>query len=109
MPWRRVRQRCTRRMQLRTAFTWRWRSGLTQALGSASPVFHPAVASKLQEELERQAVALEEDICHLRTLIAADRKRPIKDFWRRHAKDIVQGLNAVQQVIQVESWSASGL
>ena len=63
---------------------------LTEELRGASPGFCPATQSQLQEELERQAAALEEDIHHLRALLAADGKRAIKEFWRRHAKDIAQ-------------------
>ena len=63
---------------------------LTEELWGASPGFRLATHGQLQEELERQAAALEEDIRQLRALQAADRKRAIKDFWRRHAPDIAQ-------------------
>ena len=63
---------------------------LTEALRDASPGFRPATQSQLQEELERQAAALQEDIRQLRELLAADRKHAIKDFWRRQAQDIAQ-------------------
>ena len=63
---------------------------LAEELRGASPRLRPTTQGKLQEELERQAVALEEDIRQLRALLAADRKRAIKDFWRCHAPDIVQ-------------------
>ena len=53
---------------------------LTEELRSASAGFRPATQSQLQEELERQAATLKEDICILRALLAADRKRAIKDF-----------------------------
>ena len=53
---------------------------LTEALRGAWLEFCPATQGQLQEELERQATALEEDIRHLRALLAADRKRAIKDF-----------------------------
>ena len=58
---------------------------LTETLRGALPGFRPATQSQLQEELERQAAALEEDVRQLRALLAADCKRPIKDFWRRKA------------------------
>ena len=58
-------------------------------LQGASPGFHLATQSQLQEELERQAAALEEAIRLLRALLAADRKRAIRDFWRCHTQDIV--------------------
>ena len=45
-----------------------------------SPGFRPTTQGQLQEELGRQAAALEEDIRQLRALLAADRKRAIKDF-----------------------------
>ena len=61
---------------------------LTEELRGALPGFRPATQGELQEELERQAAALKEDIRHLRALLAADCKRTIKDFWRRHAQDI---------------------
>ena len=61
---------------------------LAEELRGASPGFRPTAQGQLQEELERQAAALEEDIRQLRALLAADRKRAIKDFWRRHAPDI---------------------
>ena len=51
-----------------------------EELQGASPGFHPATQNQLQEDLERQAAALEEDIRHLRALLVADRKRAIKDF-----------------------------
>ena len=57
---------------------------LADELWGASPGFRPTTQGQLQEELERQAAALEEDIRQLRALLAADRKRAIKDFWRRH-------------------------
>ena len=63
---------------------------LAKELRGASPGFCPTTQGQLQEELERQAAALEEDIRQLRALLAADRKRAIKDFWRRHAPDIAQ-------------------
>ena len=61
---------------------------LAEELRGASPGFRPTTQGQLQEELERQAAALEEDIRKLRALLAADRKHAIKDFWRRHAPDI---------------------
>ena len=61
---------------------------LTEELRGASPGFRPATQGQLQEELERQAATLEDDIRHLRALLAANRKHAIKDFWRRHAQDI---------------------
>ena len=63
---------------------------LREELQGVSPGFRPTTQGQLQEELERQAAALEEDIRQLRALLAADRKRAIKDFWRRHAPDIAQ-------------------
>ena len=62
---------------------------LMEVLRGACLGFRPATQGQLQEELERQAATLEEDICQLRTLLAADQKRVIKDFWRRHAQDIL--------------------
>ena len=68
-----------------------------------------ATEGDLQEELNRQAAALEEDIGHLHTLPAADRKRAIKDFWCRHAQYIVQRWKTVRGAIQVEAPGLSGL
>ena len=82
---------------------------LTEQLRAASPGFHPATQDQLQEELERQAAALQEDIRQLHTLLAADRKQAIKDFWRRHAQDIAQRLKAVRGAIEVEAPGPSGL
>ena len=82
---------------------------LTEELWGASPGFHPATQGQLQEEVERQAAALEEDIRQLRTLLAADRKRAFKDFWRRHAQDIAQRWKAVRGAIVVEAPGPSGL
>ena len=81
---------------------------LTEELRGASPGFCPTTQGQLQEELERQAAALEEDIRHLRALLAADRKRAIKDFWRRHAQDIAQRWKAVRGGIEVEAPGPSG-
>ena len=53
---------------------------LAGELRGALPGFRPATQGQPQEELERQAAALEEDIRQLRALLAADRKRAIKDF-----------------------------
>ena len=72
-----------------------------EELRGASPGFRPTTQVQLQEEPERQAAALEEDIRQLRALLAADRKRAIKDFWRRHAPDIAQRWKAVQGAIEV--------
>ena len=53
---------------------------LAEELRGASPGFRPTTQGQIQEQLERQAAALEEDICQLRALLAADRKRAMKDF-----------------------------
>ena len=82
---------------------------LTEELRGASPGFCPATQGQLHEELERQAAAVEEDIRHLRALLAADRKRAIKDFWRRHAQDIAQQWKAMRGAIEVEAPGPSGL
>ena len=82
---------------------------LTEELRGASLGFRPAMQGQLQEELERQAAALEEDIRHLRALLAADRKRAINAFWRRHAQDIAQRWKAVRGAIEVEAPGPSGL
>ena len=49
---------------------------LTEELRGVSPGFRPTTQGQLQEELERQATALEEDIRQLHALLAADRKAP---------------------------------
>ena len=82
---------------------------LTEELRGASPGFRLATQGQLQEELERQAAALEEDIRHLGALLAADRKRAIQDSWRRHALDIAQQWEAVRGAIEVEAPGLSGL
>ena len=82
---------------------------LAEELRGASPGFRPTTQGQLQEELERQAAALEEDIRQLRALLVADRKRAIKDFWRRHAPDIAQRWKAVRGAIEVEAPGPSGL
>ena len=82
---------------------------LAEELRGASPGFRPTTQGQLQEELERQAAALEEDIRQLYALLAADCKRAIKDFWRRHAPDIAQRWKAVRGAIQVEAPGPSGL
>ena len=82
---------------------------LAEELRGASPGLRPTTQGQPQEELERQAAALEEDICQLRALLAADRKRAFKDFWRRHAPDIAQRWKAVQGAIEVEAPGPSGL
>ena len=82
---------------------------LAEELRGASPGFRPATQGQLQEELERQAAALEEDIRQPRALLAADRKRAIKDFWRRHAPDIAQRWKSVRGAMEVEALGPSGL
>ena len=82
---------------------------LAEELRGSSPGFRPTTQGQLQEELERQAAALEEDIRQLRALLAADRKRATKDFWRRHAPDIAQRWKAVRGAIVVEAQGPSGL
>ena len=79
---------------------------LTKALWAAMPRFRPVTQSQLQEELERQAATLEEVIRQLRALLAADRKRAIKDLWRRHVGDIAQRWKAVRGAIEVEAWAS---
>ena len=49
---------------------------LAEELQGASPGFRLTTHGQLQEELERQAAALEEDIRQLRALLAADRSAP---------------------------------
>ena len=82
---------------------------LAEELRGASPGFRPTTQGQLQEELERQAAALEEDIRQLRALLAADCKRAIKDFWRRDAPDIAQRWKAVPGAIEVEAPGPPGL
>ena len=82
---------------------------LAKELRGASPGFRPTTQGQLQEELETQADAVEEDIRQLRALLAADRKRAIKDFWRRHAPDIAQRSKAVRESMEVEAPGPSGL
>ena len=82
---------------------------LTEELRGASPGFRPATQGRLQEELERQAAALQEDLRHLRAVLVADRKRAIKDFWRCHAQDIAQRWKAVREAIEIEAPGPSGL
>ena len=82
---------------------------LVEELRGASPGFCPTTQDQLQEELERQAAALEEDIRQLRALLAADRKRAIKDVWRRHTPDIAQRWKAMRGAIEVEAPGLSGL
>ena len=45
----------------------------------------------------------------MRTLLAADGKRAIKDFWHRHAQDIAQWWKAVRGAIEVEPPGQSAL
>ena len=82
---------------------------LAEELRGASFEFCPTTQGQLQEELERQAAALEEDIRQLRALLAADRKRAIKDLWRRHAPDIAERWKAVRGAIEVQALGQSGL
>ena len=82
---------------------------LAEELRGALPGFRPTTQGQLQEELERRAAALEEDIRQLRALLAADRKRAIKDFWRRQAPDIAQRWKDVREAIEVEAPGPSGL
>ena len=82
---------------------------LAEELRGAPPGFRPTTQGQLQEELERQAAALKEDIRQLRALLAADRKRAIKDFWCRHAPDMAQRWKAVLGAIGVEAPGLSGL
>ena len=82
---------------------------LAEELQGASPGFRPATHGQLQGEPQRQAATLGEDIRHLRALLAADRKRAIKDFWRCHAQDIAQRWKAVRKAIEVEVRGLSGL
>ena len=82
---------------------------VAEELRGASPGFRPTTQGQLQEELERQAAAPEEDIRQLRALLAAGRKRAIRDFWRRHAPDIAQRWKAVRGAIEVEAPCPSGL
>ena len=103
-PWQRARRQRTRH-GIRSEAALR----LTEELQGVSPGFRPTTQGQLQEELERQAAALEEDIRQLRALLAADRKRAIEDFWRRHAPDIAQRWKAVRGAIEVEAPGPSGL
>ena len=45
----------------------------------------------------------------MRALLAADRKRAIKYFWRRHAQDIAQRWKAMRGAIDLEAPGPSGL
>ena len=76
---------------------------LAEELRSASPRLRLTTQGKLQEELERQAAALQEDIRQLRALLATDRRHAIKDFWRRHAPDLAQLWKAVREPMEIEA------
>ena len=76
---------------------------LAEELRGASPGFRPTTQGQLQEELERQAAALKEDIRQLRALLAADRKRAMKDFWLCNAPDIAQRWKAMRGAMEVEA------
>ena len=80
-----------------------------EELRGASPGFRSTTQGQLQEELERQAAALEKDIRQLRALLAADCKRAIRDFGRRHAPDIAQRWKAVWGAMEVEAPGLLGL
>ena len=82
---------------------------LAKELRGVSPGFCPTTQGQLQEELERQAAALEEDIRKLPALVAADRKGAIEDFLRRQGPDIAQRWKAVRGAIEVEAPGLSGL
>ena len=84
-------------------------SGSQKSCGVRRPASARPGHGQLQEELERQAAALKEDIRHLRALLVADRKCSIKDFWRRHVQDIAQRWKAVPGAIEVEAPGPSGL
>ena len=62
---------------------------LAEVLRDALPGFCPKTQGQLQEELKRPRTALEEDICHLSTLPAANRKCAIKDLLRQDDQDRV--------------------
>ena len=81
------------------------------SLAACAPAAYQGDAARhgIQEELERQAAALEEDIRHLRALLAADRKRAIRDFWRRHPQDIAPRWKAVRGAMEVEPRGEPGL
>ena len=76
---------------------------LADVLQQVSPAFRPTTQDLLQEEQKRQATALEEDIRHLRLLLAVDGKPVIKHFWRRNAHGIVQRRKAFRGTIKVEA------
>ena len=82
---------------------------LAEALRGASPRFRPTSHRQVQEELERQATALEEDGRHLRDLLAADRNRAMKDFWRRNSQEVVQRWKGVRGAIKLNAPGPSGL
>ena len=82
---------------------------LAEMLRDALPGVRSTTQIQLQEELERQASALREDIRHLRALLAADRKPVIKDFCRRNAQDIVQRWKAIWGAIEMDGPGLSRL
>ena len=107
-PWRRARRRRTRQMRPQHGIHSEVALRLTEELRGASPGFRPATQSQLQEELDGQATALEEDIRQLRALLAANLKRAIKDFWRQ-GQDIVQRWKAVRGATELEAPGQLGL
>ena len=64
---------------------------LAEVLRGALMGFRPATQGQLQEELERQAATLEEEIRLLRAPLVANRKRAIKDFWCRQPRTSSSG------------------
>ena len=95
-PWQRARQQHTRRTWHGMASNPRRRPGSQRSCEVRRTDSARPRKGQLQEELERQAAAVEEDIRHLRALLAADRKRAIRNFWRHHSQDIAERWKALR-------------
>ena len=82
---------------------------LTEELQSVSPGFRPTTQGQLQEELERQAAALEEDIRQLRALLGGRPQARHQGILAPPRPDIAQRWKAVRGAIEVEAPGPSGL
>ena len=101
-PWQRARRQRTRRTRHGMASGPRRRSGSRRSCGVRPHRTSYRRSWRGKQPPSRRTFA---SSAHSWT----DRKRAIKDFWRRHAPDIAQRWKAVRGAIEVEAPGLSGL
>ena len=78
-------------------------------LRHVDPDLSPATVEDLHATLDRQLHQLEARVEELRGVLRSNRRRSIKDYWRRRVPDLQLRWTAIRGAINVVNYAPSGL